>query len=430
MPWFGRFNYGRHMRVLPACVCLTVACLGFGATPPDTAPAPERTPELCSLPLSFEANQGQTDPTVRYLSRGDRYTLFLTSDSVVFKLGPPPGSSASGGRSSSIVRMKLAGANPDAAVSGAGALPGKTNYLIGNDPKKWFSGVRTYGKVHYRQVYQGVDLVFYGTEGQLEYDFVVAPGADSRQIALEFAGAQRRLSPDGSLVLTLDGAALSFRRPTAYQTIAGRRQKIEAGYRLTANGVQFELGKYDHTRALVIDPVLTYFTYLGGSKDDFVSAPGGYYQFDIPPTQSIAADAAGNLYVTGFTNSLDFPVQSAYQSANNAAPANGNPLVAFITKLDPTGSHLIYSTYLGGATPGQTRSFAIAIDSSGSAYVTGSTQQTDFPVTSGAYQKICGYATNGHSSCGGGAESAFLTKLSPSGGSLVYSTFLGRAPLT
>lgn len=409
MPGFRRFHSERRLRVLPAFVCLTVAGVGFGAPAPDTAPARERRPELRSLPLSFEANRGQTDASVRYLSRSDRYTLFLTADSVVFQRG-----------SSATFRMKLAGANPGAAVSGAGVLPGKTNYLIGNDPKKWFSGVSTYEKVHYRQVYEGVDLDFYGTQGQLEYDFVVAPGADPRQIALEFAGAQRRLGPDGSLVLTLDGATLGFRRPTVYQTIAGRREKIEGGYRLTARGVQFELGKYDHTRALVIDPVLTYFTYLGGGKDDFVGAPGGYYQFDVPPTQSIAADAAGYLYVTGFTSSLDFPTQGGYQTANK-----GTPYTAFITKLDPTGSRQIYSTYLGGANAGPTKGYAIAIDSAGSAYVTGSTQQADFPVTGGVYQNICGYPVNGKSNCGGGVQSAFLTKLSPSGGSLAYSTFFG-----
>jgi uncharacterized protein (TIGR03437 family) len=194
---------------------------------------------------------------------------------------------------------------------------------------------------------------------------------------------------------------------------------------LTGNRVQFALGSYDHTRPLVIDPVLTYFTYLGGSSSDYVGSPPGYAQFDISPSQAIAADQAGNLYVTGFTASTDFPVQGAFQSQNRATPANGTPYVAFVTKLDPTGSHLIYSTYLAGAAFGQTKGFAIAVDSSGSAYVAGSTQQPDFPVTAGAYQKTCGYVNNGQSNCGGGALSAFLTKLSPNGASLVYSTFLG-----
>lgn len=408
---------------------LAVAGMGFGATPPKPAPMPEQKAGFRSLPLRFEANQGQTDPTVKFLSRGNGYALFLTADSAVFRLGSPREDSAHAALSSSIVRMKLAGASPNARVSGAGPLPGKINYFIGNDPKKWTSGASTYAKVNYQQVYKGIDLVYYGAEGQLEYDFVVAPGADSRQIALEFAGAQPRLAPDGALLLALDGAPLSFRRPIVYQTIAGKRKTIRGGYRLTANRVQFSLGEYDHTRALVIDPVMSYFTYLGGSANDYVGNPPGYLQFAVSPSQSIAADPAGNLYVTGFTNSTDFPVQSAFQSQNISAPANGAPYVAFVTKLDPTGSHLVYSTYLGGATAGQTKGYAIAIDSSGSAYVTGSTQQADFPVTAGAYQKICGWVNNGQSTCGGSASSAFLTKLSPSGGSLAYSTFFGPGTL-
>ncbi len=386
------------MKMQSMCLFLAMAGIGFG-----------------SLPLSFEANQGQTDPTVKFLSRGDGYTLFLTSDSAVFTLRS----------TASPIRMKLAGANHKTKISGAGALNGKVSYFIGNDPKKWTSRASTYGKVNYEQVYKGVDLVYYGTDRQLEFDFVVAPEADPSQIALEFAGAQPTLAPDGSLTLTVDAAPLKFRKPTVYQTIDGKRETVVGDYRLTGNRVRFALGQYDHTRPLVIDPVLTYFTYLGGHADDYIGNPGAYLQFPVSPSQSIAADAAGNLYITGYTDSTDFPVQSAYQSQNKATPANGTPDVAFVTKLDPTGSHLIYSTYLGGAAFGQTRAFAIAVDSSGSAYVTGYTQQLDYPVTAGAYQTISGVALNNQSNCGGSTTSAFLTKLSPSGGTLAYSTFLG-----
>ncbi len=386
------------MKIQSMCLFLAIAAPGFG-----------------NLPLSFEANHGQTDPSVKFLSHGDGYTLFLTSDSAVFSLRS----------SASAVRMKLAGANRKAKVSGHGALPGKVNYFIGNDPKKWTSGASTYEKVNYEQVYKGIDLVYYGTDRQLEFDFVVAPKADPTQIALQFDGAQPSLTPDGSLALTVDGAPLNFRKPTVYQTIDGTRETVAGGYRLSGNRVRFALGKYDHTRPLVIDPVLTYFTYLGGHGDEFIGDPGPYDQFFISPSQSIAADQSGDLYVTGFTGSTDFPVQGAYQSQNKATPANGTPYVAFVTKLDPTGSHLIYSTYLGGSTFGQSKAFAIAVDSSGNAYVTGFTQQSDFPVTAGAYQTICGYAVNNQSNCGGGAASAFLTKLSPSGATLAYSTFLG-----
>ena len=401
-------------------VLLIAAETGFAATPSQPA-----SQQLSSLPLSFEANCGQTDPGVQFISRGAGYALFLTSDSAVFKLHSSRPYSASIASTDSVARMKLAGANPHAQISGVGILPGTVNYLIGNDPHHWTSGAPVYSKVSYKQIYKGIDLIYYGTGRQLEYDFVVAPGADSRQIALEFPGAQPRLERDGSLALTVDGVRLGFRPPAVYQTVAGKHHSIAGRYRLSGNRVQFALGNYDHSRALVIDPVLTYFSYLGGSNNDFVSDAPGYYQFDIPPPQSVAADQAGNLYVTGFTASTDFPVQGAYQAQNRAAPANGTPYVAFVTKLDPTGSRLIYSTYLGGATVGPTKAYAIAVDGSGSAYVTGSTQQVDFPVTSGAYQKLCGFVINGQSNCGGGAQSAFLTKLSPDGASLVYSTFFG-----
>jgi uncharacterized protein (TIGR03437 family) len=407
------------MNVQAIYLCLAGAGLGFGATQPNPAALPGQ-------PLTFEANQGQTDPAVKFLSRGDGYALFLTSDSAVFRLPTSGKGSAHGGLSPAVVRMKLAGANPNATVSGADTLPGKVNYFIGRDPKKWTVGASAYGKVNYAQVYHGIDLVYYGHERRLEYDFVVAPGADPRQIALEFAGAHARLTPDGSLALTVDGVPLSFSKPTVYQIIDGKRQTIAGGYRRTGNRVQFALGKYDHARQLIIDPVLTYFTYLGGSGNDYVGNVPPYLQFPISPSQSIAADQAGNLYITGFTSSTDFPVQGPVQSQNKATPVNGTPNVAFVTKLDPTGSHLIYSTYLGGSLAGQTRAYAIAIDSAGSAYITGSTQQFDFPVTAGAYQTMCGFLANGsQSNCGGDATSAFLTKLSPSGGSLVYSTFLG-----
>jgi hypothetical protein len=184
---------------------LTVAGIGLGATPLKPEPAPE--PRLSSLPLSFEANQNQTNPTVRFLSRGAGYTLFLTSDSAVFNLH------------SSVVRMKLAGANSDARIFGGGTRRGTVNYFIGNDPKKWTSGASSYQKVNYEQIYKGIDLLYYGTERQLEYDFVVAPGADSRQITLEFGDAQASLDGDGSLALAVDGARLRFRRPVIYQTI-------------------------------------------------------------------------------------------------------------------------------------------------------------------------------------------------------------------
>jgi len=399
---------------------LAVVSTGLGETPPKPASVlePKATSQILSLPMSFEANQGQTDPAVKFFSRGDGYALFLTRDSAVFKLR-----SVSGNSSPAVVRMKLAGANSRSKISGAQTLPGIVNYFKGNDPSQWTKGVSTFGRVNYRQTYPGIDLVYYGTQRQLEYDFIVTPGADPKQIALEFSGATPMLGPDGDLVLTPDGAPLTFRKPVVYQTIAGKKEMIEGTYKLSGDRVQFALGNYDHTRALVIDPVLTYLTYLGGTNTDEIGNTPYYGGSNASnPTQGIAVDSSGNVYVTGYTQSTDFPVQNAIQGATTANSPTG-----FVTKLNPAGSQLIYSTYIGGDVlhgNSTTRPYAIAVDGSGNAYVTGLTSSPYFPVTAGAYQTVCGYATTSGNSCPN-TQSAFLTKLSSSG-SLVYSTFLGH----
>jgi uncharacterized protein (TIGR03437 family) len=396
---------------------LAVISTGLSETPPKpgSVPEPKIQPELLSLPLSFEMNQGQTDPAVRFFSRGDGYALFLTSDSAVFKLRPPKGTS-----SPTVVRMKLAGANSRAKIGGAQALPGTVNYFMGNDPSQWTKGVSTFAGVNYQQTYPGIDLVYYGTQRQLEYDFIVNPGADPKQIALEFSGASPMLSPDGDLVLTLDGKPLTFRKPAVYQIIAGEKKMVAADYKLSGDRVQFALGKYDHNRTLVIDPVLSYLTYLGGTNTDEIGSTT--YSPAGNPTQGMVVDQAGNVYVTGWTQSTDFPLQSPIQPVNTA-----NGTTGFVAKLNPAGSQLIYATYIGGSVLGDssaTRPGAIAVDGSGNAYVTGYTTSLKFPVTAGAYQTVCGAFFNNGSNCPG-AQSAFLTKLSPTG-SLVYSTYFGH----
>ena len=403
-----------------ACLFLAVAASVFGQTqpkPPTVAEQKART-EFLSLPLTFEANRGQTDPAVKFLSRGDGYALFLTEDSAVFKLRSNRERS-----SSAVVRMKLMGVNSRVNISGAQPLAGTVNYFMGNDPSQWATGITTFGKVNYRQVYRGVDLVYYGTERRLEYDFIVAPGAVPEQIVLEFSGAKPAIGADGDLVLTLDGKPLAFRKPVVYQTIAGKKEMIAGNYKLSGNRAQFALGKYDHNRALVIDPVLDYLTYLGGSGTDQV----GFTTFSASgnPTQGMAVDPAGSVYVTGRTQSTDFPVLGAVQGANTA-----NGFTGFVAKLNPAGSQLIYSTYIGGGGFGDattTQPYAIAVDSSGSAYITGFTSAPQFPVTAGAYQTICGNLVPTKTNCPN-SGSAFLTKLSPNGGSLVYSTFFGPGP--
>ncbi len=375
------------------------------------------TSDRLTLPLSFEANHGQTGSSVKFLSRGDGYALFLTADSAVFKLRR------------SVVRMKLAGAQC-ARISGAEPLSGKVNYFIGADPAKWSRGIATYRRVEYKQVYKGIDLVYYGNQRRLEYDFRVEPGADPAQIALEFSGARPMLDAGGELQLALDGAPLRFRKPVVYQIDGGRKKMVRGRYQLAGGRVRFKLGPYDHSRALVIDPVLDYMTYLGGTGNDQIGWPGiTCPQCTGNPPQGIAVDGAGNVYVTGYTNSIDFPLQGAVQSQDLTMPAASHNPTAFVAEISSDASTLIYATYLGGSVWDEAS--AIAVDSSGSVYVTGYTFSSDFPVTPGAYQTRCG-ATAGPtagsiiSNCGpAGNSNAFLTKLSPGGGSLVYSTFLG-----
>src|SRR5438477_2498195 len=357
------------------------------------------------LPLHFEANEGQTHHDVRFLARGAGYSLYLTAGEAVLVLTKPNPDAKRDAHSTPerrgtqargtpvVVRMSLVGAAPKPPVSGLDELPGKANYLIGKDPTKWRTNVPTYAKVHYRAVYPGIDLVYYGNQRQLEYDFVVAPGADPNRIVLGFQGAERlEINAEGELVLHAAGEVIRQRVPVTYQEINGVRTKLEGRYVLKdAHRVGFQVAAYDQNRPLVIDPTLVYATYLGSSGWDYGSG--------------IAVDAAGSAYVTGSTSSADFPTANALQAAK-AGFQN-----AFVTKLNPTGSALVYSTYLGGSRGDE--GFGIAVDAAGSAYVTGGTGSADFPTTAGAFQ----------TTYGGG--DAFVTKLNATGTALVYSTYLG-----
>ncbi|MGA2325613.1 MAG: SBBP repeat-containing protein [Bryobacteraceae bacterium] len=294
-----------------------------------------------------------------------------------------------------VVRMKLAGAMKPRQAAGLEKLPGVSNYFIGNDPKKWRTDVPHYARIQYEGVYPGIDLVWYGNQRQLEYDFVVAAGADPRQIQVAYEGVESvGVEAGGELVLRTALGAVRQPPPRVYQEMGGKRVEVGARYAMMArNRVSFELASYDRKRELRIDPVvLAYSTYLGGSGDD---VSGG-----------IAVDAAGSAYVTGYTASTNFPSQSPYQ-ATLQGTAN-----VFVTKLSPAGNALVYSTYLGGS--GWDWGRGIAVDGAGSAYVTGSTDSANFP-TQSAYQ----------ATFQGGPCDAFVTKLSPAGNALVYSTYLG-----
>jgi hypothetical protein len=434
------------------------------------------------LPLSFEANQGQADARVKFLSRTGGYTLFLTGDEAVLALrgkaknrradavghvakgssqGLKPASLATSAQSSttgtslrgtaepasgpqsfvsqsfvsghrfsgavssakseaplgaarrdhpatdrtSVLRMKLRHANPAAKVTGADQLAGTSNYFIGNDPAKWRTNVPTYAKVKYEGIYPGIDLVYYGNQRQLEYDFIVAPGADPRRIAFDVRGAKQiRQDARGDLVLKTSAGEIRWHKPVVYQEKNGARQEIAARYAITAaNRVGFELAKYDASRPLYIDPLI-YSTYLGGSSNDY-----GY---------GIAVDSAGNAYVTGYTHSNNFPVApGAFQPTcgGNDCSTYGD---VFVSKINATGSALVYSSYLGGSQVDI--GFGIAVDSAGDAYVTGQTDSVDFPVTPGAFQTVC----NGGSGCNEFGD-AFVSKLNPTGSALIYSTYLG-----
>jgi hypothetical protein len=351
------------------------------------------------------AESGIKNPEVRRSKLGNRKPKLETGN-----WKPETRNSKLGACASGVLRMRLLGANPDAKVTGEEELPGKASYLIGNDPRKWRTSVPTYAMVHYASVYRGIDLVYYGNpsaDGQLEFDFTVAPGANPSPIRLRFAGLSHlRLAANGDLVMTTASGALAFHKPLVYQMEDGHRHLVAGDFALLGkHTVGFRLGNYDRTKALVIDPALAYSTLLGGSGGETGTA--------------IAVDTSGNVYVAGGTFSTDFPVtQGAYQTTNHAAANRG--LNAFVTKLNPSGTALVYSTYLGGSgsSSGGDAASAISVDTAGNVYVAGQTFSTDFPVTPGAFQATNKAAANDTSN-------AFITKLNPSGTALVYSTYLG-----
>jgi uncharacterized protein (TIGR03437 family) len=342
-----------------------------------------------NLPLAFEPNVGQTDARVRFLSRGSGMTTFFTDTETVMVL--------SRNREQAVVRMKLAGTGQPKRAVGLDKLPGVSNYFLGNDPAKWRKDVPHYARVQYEGVYPGIDLVWYGSERRLEYDFVVAPGADPNQIQVAYEGVESlRVEAGGDLVLRTALGDVRQLRPRVYQDIGGKQVEVGARYSMVArNRVSFVLARYDRKRELRIDPVvLGYSTYLGGVAPDWGNA--------------IAVDGAGSVYVTGSTQSTDFPTQSAYQ----ATIYHWGQWDVFVTKLTPAGNTLIYSTYLGGRDTDY--GYGIAVDAAGSAYVMGHTKSIDFP-TQLAYQ----------ATFRGGAYDAFVTKLTAAGNALGYSTYLG-----
>jgi uncharacterized repeat protein (TIGR01451 family) len=351
-------------------------------------PALQAVPALQSFanfPLAFEGNQGQVDSRIRFLARAAGGELQLADDGVTVQF------------KQRALSFRFAGATCAPGMIGEDRLVERRNFLLGSDHSRWHTDVPTFRRVAYEQLYPGIDLTFYGNQKQIEYDFEVAPGADPRAIRLLFDRSVRLLiSRDGDLILKSRGVELIQRKPSIYQTINGERRKIEGAYKLLANHeVGFEIAEYDRAQPLVIDPTLVYSTYLGGSGDD--------------SGNSIAIDSSGNVYVAGTTASTNFPTHNAAFGTKNALED------IFVTKIDAAGANVLYSTYVGGS--GRDRAGAIAIDSSGNAYVAGrvDSTSTDFPTTAGVLA----------TSYRGGDFDGVVFKLNPQGNALVYSSFVG-----
>jgi uncharacterized repeat protein (TIGR01451 family) len=357
------------------------------------------------LPMSFEPNQGQSDSRVKFLARGNGYGLYLSSAEAVLSLAEP-----SKGQSSPVVEMQFEGANQAAKVAGSALLPGHSNYFIGNDPSRWRRNVPQFSRVQYRELYPGIDLDFYGKQGRLEYDFEVAPSADPNQIDMNFKGTKnRQVAANGDLVLSLDGGELRFEAPHVYQTTAGGTQTVDGSFVLrNDNRVGFRVGAYDRTRALVIDPVLTFSTYLGGSGAEsctaITAAPAGF----VPHCPAVAVDSASRAYVAGATTSSgSFPVPSG------TPPALNGGADVFLVRFDSTGNALDYTTYVGGS--GTEYPAGVGVDSGFNVYVAGTTNSGDFPTTTGAFQSGPGSAGTNH---------VFFSKFDSSGSVNLYSTYL------
>ncbi|HKP51047.1 MAG TPA: SBBP repeat-containing protein [Chloroflexia bacterium] len=436
---------------------------------PDSTPTSLRSLDFGKLPLSFEPNVGQADSAVRYLAHTAGGTLFFTPSNVAlvfhqaatspeklsFSSSPPAQEATSPPTN---LRILFSGANPNLTIEDGTSLPGKVSYLLSDDPSRWHTGISTYAGITYKELYPGIDLRYEGTSGSLKGTYNVAPGADPSRIRWRYDGAEKvAVEGAGNLQVTSAGAALVEQAPVAWQEVGDKRLPVNAKYAIASDGsIGFLLGSYDKSRPLTIDPTLTYSTYLGGSSAEnslsiAVDSAGNAYltgetsSANFPthnPYQSnpsgisdayitklapdgltlvystylggnnrdlgvgIAVDPTGNAYVGGFTSSTNFPLQNPIQ-----ALYGGDALDAFVAKLNPAGSALVYSTYLGGNDYDQI--FDVALDSGGSAYVFGETASSNFPIQ------------NPYQSTLSGTSDAFLSKLNPAGSALTYSTYLG-----
>lgn len=372
-----------------AGICLYLAAAD--APPKQPSTIDDRPPPS----LVFEPNVGQTDPRVRFVSRGPGHALFLTDQGAVLRVSPP----AAGGRAGlaraagAVVTMTLAGAATPTEVAGHAPLPGANHYLIGRDPSGWHRDVPRYGEVRYTGVYPGVDTVWYGNEGELEYDFVVAPGADPGQIAMRFDGARDiAIDATGNLVLDTAAGPVVQKRPIAYQVVDGARRTVDAAYRVLADGaIGFATGAFDAALPLVIDPVLGYSTYLGGDGQD--------------ESAEMAVDDAGNTWISGLTNSVEFP-----WDMGNDSEFSGGAFDAYVCRFTANGG-IPTCAYIGGS--GEDGAWGLAIGPDGKAYVSGYTFSADFPTVDPAQATPGGHAD------------AFLLRINATADGLDFSTYYG-----
>jgi hypothetical protein len=418
-------------------------------TPSIPSASAQSSVRYAKLPLSFEPNVGQTSPRVQWLARGPEYTLFLAGHDAVLEMSrttPAVRQGSSPTLDTTTLRMNLLGGNPASSSTGEQVQSGKANYFTGNSPANWHRDVSLYGRVRLHEVYPGIDLAYYGHQGQLEYDFIVAPGADPAAIRVRFDGAMPKLAGNGDLVLPVNGTEVRFHQPVVYQMVDGKRHLVDGAFRMAKNGqVSFQLGSWDRSRELVIDPTLVFTGTFGTASEN-----------DTPSGMDV--DAKGELIVTGMTNDLNFPATSgAYQTSCGPVSADdtkngvircavGNQSSlssAYVMKLSADGTQLVYATYLHGIT-GWEKGSAVKADASGNAVVIGQTASSDFPLVNapaivqmslcqphipnggGAPVQTC----NGYFN-GGGTEwtiqgpSGFISKLSADGSSLLYSAFMG-----
>jgi len=381
---------------------------GAGVPSASSAAKVQARALLAGLPLMFEPNQGQanldpSDPREQFVARGSGYSLLLGSEGAILTLRSAlrsnPQSDPSVTRVESL-RMKLAGSNPNARLTASDLLPSKSNYILGNDPAKWRNNVPQFARVHYENIYPGINLAFYGNQGSLEYDFQVAPGSDPAQAELEFEGAQRLELKDGALVIEAEGGAVRLDAPRVYQQLDGRQRQIEGSFVLRADDrVGFAIGAYDHSRELVIDPVLTYSTYFGGTGDEHFT--------------QVAVDSLGDIYLAGSTTSTDLPSAGVFQTS-----LKGTQNI-YIAKINPTlgAGGLVYVTYLGGS--GVDYPVGIAVDGGSQPYVAGTTTSTDFPTSP------TGYQTAPETGSPAGSQHVFVTVLNNlAEAPLQYSSYL------